>query len=403
MKHFLFCVLTFLCFNTQAQKIAIVGSSTSACTGPANPDSCYVNRILYYYNNIGFPVTVNNLAVGGTDPYYAMPTGYIPPPGRPSTNPEKNITAAISSTPQVILINFPSNGYCTYTVKEVMNCLRIMKHAAAEAGIRCFITTTQPRAESCYLLDSVQLKFTALRDSILMQFGYNGIDFYSDIANPVDSTIRLEYNSGDNIHLNNAGHRILFQKVIEKDIFGFGPVPVKFVAFSGFVKNNEAYLSWETADQESVTHFEVQRSYDGSNFTTITIAMPAGTGVSAVYNFTDLTKGAAVAYYRILSLEKNDRKNYSKIIKIAGSKQSFNISNILQSGGMIRVDIQSNEKQSITIQLINSSGQVTGSKVQWINKGNTNINVNSSSAARGLYLVNVVTSNSREVQKIYIN
>jgi hypothetical protein len=38
-------------------------------------------------------------------------------------------------------------------------------------------------------------------------------------VNNADNKILAAYNSGDNIHLNNAGHALLYRQVVAKDIF----------------------------------------------------------------------------------------------------------------------------------------------------------------------------------------
>jgi hypothetical protein len=57
-----------------------------------------------------------------------------------------------------------------------------------------------------------------MRDSTYVRLGNYAIDFWTELANE-DGTINSIYNSGDGIHLNEAGHRILFERVVEAKIY----------------------------------------------------------------------------------------------------------------------------------------------------------------------------------------
>ena len=209
-----FLIVLVSCTATRSKRpttLVILGSSTSACTGPKDRDSCYVQRLRSYYAGAGRNVTIQNLAVGGYDPYHAMPTGWTPPPGRRRPDTAHNLTRALALKPDVLLVNFPSNGYCDYTVTEVMDCFRLMDAQASAAGVRTYFTTTQPRETNCYLTSAGKQKLIAINDSLRAQFGGRVIDFFTPVADPADSSINNYYDSGDHIHLNNAGHRQLFE------------------------------------------------------------------------------------------------------------------------------------------------------------------------------------------------
>ncbi len=137
----------------QAQtRVVVLGSSTSAGTGASVYDSSWVGKLqLEYRKNTtaGNPDTiVTNLAVGGTTTYSAMPTGYTPPPGRPLPDPAHNVTKALSFSPAVIIINFPTNDIgSSYTAKEYMDNLRYLYQYINSAGVKTYIATTQPRSQ----------------------------------------------------------------------------------------------------------------------------------------------------------------------------------------------------------------------------------------------------------------
>jgi lysophospholipase L1-like esterase len=211
-------LLLFQCANAQ-KKLLILGSSTSTCYfGPSSVDSCYVTRLQKYYQSVGSPITLDNRAVAGDNVYQGMPLSYTPPPGRNIPRPYNNITEGLAGNPDVVLINYPSNGYDIFTVEEVMNCFRTIKQTANNAGKPCYITTSQPRNNpESYKTLEVRNKMAEIKNRILSEFGSYAINFWDGIANP-DNSLQYMYQV-DGIHINDAGHRIFFTRVLEKNIF----------------------------------------------------------------------------------------------------------------------------------------------------------------------------------------
>jgi len=221
-------VLVFYCFG-QPKVLSVIGSSTAAGTGASSPDSSYVGRINYYYNNLGIQLTVHNLAVGGYNCYKGLPTSYTwsPPPGfvmHDQPAPNNNETKALTFNPSVVLVNYPTNGYNdpTWTIQEIVDCHQKIFDSVVGAGKVCFVATPQPRQDGgVFGTPESRQKLHDIRDAIMLQFGNNAIDFWTGIALP-DNTINPIYSAGDNIHLNNAGHKELFKRVRNKDILGIG-------------------------------------------------------------------------------------------------------------------------------------------------------------------------------------
>ncbi|MEJ7768321.1 MAG: SGNH/GDSL hydrolase family protein, partial [Chitinophagaceae bacterium] len=312
-----FCSTVFLKTPIQAQKkLSIIGSSTAQCFGITG-DSCFVGRLKNFYGNA---VQFTNLAVSGSNVYRGMPSSYTPPAERVNETPDinYNITAALSSNPEVVLVNYPSNGYDVFSVAEVMFCLRTINAAAITAGARCYITTTQPRSDpASFTSGETRRKMAEIKDSVLQQFGTFAINFWDGIVNPADSTIITELGQGDGTHLNNKGHAILFQKVKDKDIFLLNsPLPLSFVGFSATTGNGETTLQWITAMEKNIRHFELMRSIDGIQFSKIATIKANNTMQNNRYSFTDKSPLPATSYYQVVAINLNSHPDYSQTIKV---------------------------------------------------------------------------------------
>ncbi len=196
--------------------IVVLGSSTAAGTGPTSPDSAWVWRYRSYVQSLDKDAYVVNLAVGGYTTYDIMPTGYVPPTGRPTPKPNHNITYAMTYKPSAIIINLPSNDAAQNIPipEQLANYDTIWAHAG---DTPLWVTTTQPRNFSTQAQRD-QLMY--VRDFTYIKFGDHTIDFWTGLAN-TDGTINSAYNSGDGVHINNAGHRVFFQRVVEKKIWDY--------------------------------------------------------------------------------------------------------------------------------------------------------------------------------------
>ncbi len=222
IRSIFFCVFA-LAVSPQLRaqkKMLVLGSSTSTCIfGPSSYDSCYLSRLQKYYRDRGTILTIDNRAVGGDNVYYGMPiTNTPPPPGRNSPRPYNNITDGLAENPDIVLINYPSNGYDYFSADEVMACLRTIKQVANAAGKPCYVTTTQPRQDpETFRTQVVRQRMFELKERIISEFGAYAINFWDGVANPADYTIMDRYNT-DGVHLNNSGHHLLFERVLAKNI-----------------------------------------------------------------------------------------------------------------------------------------------------------------------------------------
>lgn len=197
-----------------AKTIAIIGSSTAAGNGATPISNSWANRYATYIKTLNPAHTIVNMAVPGYTTYNTMPTGFTPPTGRPVPDIQHNITAAVALKPQGIILNMPTNDTARgYSVADIQSNFRSITSAADAAGIPIWITTTQPRNLSTSGLQDL----ITLKNWIESTYGDKSLDFWSTIANG-DGTINPLYDSGDNVHVNNAGHQILYNEVVNSNV-----------------------------------------------------------------------------------------------------------------------------------------------------------------------------------------
>lgn len=202
------------CYPDSSIKIVVLGSSTAAGTGASTIDSAWVNRYRAYLQSVNPNNEVVNLGIGATTTYQIMPDGFVPPVGRPNPNPNNNITKAIELQADAIIVNMPSNdAFFGIDAETQMENFKTIAAEADSAEIPIWICTTQPRN---LFPGQIQTQLS-VRDSIFSYFANYAIDFWTTIAG-TDNLPHPLYDSGDGIHLNDSGHRILFERVVGENI-----------------------------------------------------------------------------------------------------------------------------------------------------------------------------------------
>ncbi len=190
--------------------VVVLGSSTAEGTGPSHRDSTWVNRFREYLEGVDARFDVLNLARGGYSTFHLASAGTVAPETiRGAPDPARNIDAALARDPDAIVVNLPSNdaAYGVDTNTQMAN-FEVMVARAEAAGVPIWITTTQPRD---FEPETVAVQ-RAVRDAILARYGDHAIDFWSGFADP-DGQQAERWGSGDNVHYNDAAHRIFFERV----------------------------------------------------------------------------------------------------------------------------------------------------------------------------------------------
>lgn len=196
------------------KKIVILGSSTSAGVGASSFPNSWVGKFTTYMQSLNASNSVVNLGVGGYNTYTIMPANWTIPAGRPWPDTSRNITYALSLKPDAIIVNMPSNDTAAgYPISEQQANFQTIASLAAAAGVPIWMTTTQPRN-----FDAAGIaKQMTMRDWITATYGARSLDFWTTVAN-TNGTINPTYGTGDGIHLNDAGHQLLYNRVVASNL-----------------------------------------------------------------------------------------------------------------------------------------------------------------------------------------
>jgi Secretion system C-terminal sorting domain len=184
-------------------------------------------------------------------------------------------------------------------------------------------------------------------------------------------------------------------------------LPVQLASFTATLNNNNiADLKWVTVSEINVSHFVIEKSTDGQNFSDAGMIFAYGNATDKTnYSFSDNVSSvqSGVIYYRIRSVDQDGKSQYSetRIIRISKTTDS-NIAIEAYPNPVInelRVSIPSSwQNKKVVYELFSANGQ-TAQKVETASSNQTEtLNVNN--LAPGLYIVRASCNGETAQQKI---
>ncbi|MDQ6608468.1 MAG: T9SS type A sorting domain-containing protein, partial [Bacteroidota bacterium] len=179
--------------------------------------------------------------------------------------------------------------------------------------------------------------------------------------------------------------------------------------FRGTLSDNSITLSWKVEDNQQAQFFEVQRSFDGSKFTTIgQVNKQASKMLSSWYLFQqddDNDNNGKVVYYRIMLVNANNSRNYSNTIRfsLADTKKNKVVifPNPVKNVTQLQVSAISNS--SMRIELFESSGQRVFSQTTLLQRGNNVFSLDGFNRRKnGVYVAVIHIGEEMFTQKIML-
>lgn len=105
------------------------------------------------------------------------------------------------------------------------------------------------------------------------------------------------------------------------------PLPVSIANYQLKQTNSrdiQVENDWTVANEQNTSYYNVQRSVDGTDFTTIGKVVAKGSGANS-YQFKDNSPANGINYYRLQIVDKDGISSYSKVISIQLSINNFQL------------------------------------------------------------------------------
>ncbi|HKZ68390.1 MAG TPA: T9SS type A sorting domain-containing protein [Chitinophagaceae bacterium] len=179
--------------------------------------------------------------------------------------------------------------------------------------------------------------------------------------------------------------------------------------FRGLFSDNKTKLSWKVLSDGQVQYFEVQRSVDGVNFTTVgQVDAQSSLSASGTYAYLDDpgNTGSQAIYYRIKLVNKNgSTAKYSNIISIAFKTNGQNKLTVFPNPvrDIVGIQLYSKSTTKVRIEIFESSGKLIHSSSINVQKGNNAVTLDDlSNQPRGIYFAQVYMNDEIFREKILL-
>ncbi len=210
------------------------------------------------------------------------------------------------------------------------------------------------------------------------------------------STVDFNPNAGT-FNLTSLGNPDIYALKLDQPIL----LPIELTSFTAYCEPNSIHLSWQTASESNNDYFEIDRSVDAINFTTIGEIDSQNGNSSNIQNyyFDDKNLLNDDTYYRLKQVDKNGIFSYSDIVHLKcniKNEESSSSINIYPNPTVDNLNIFINTpiESDAIINVYDIYASLVLQKQILILKGNNFFDINVSNVAAGTYVLEVVSNNT---------
>jgi uncharacterized repeat protein (TIGR01451 family) len=142
-----------------------------------------------------------------------------------------------------------------------------------------------------------------------------------------------------------------------------GPLPVQLTRFTAVAAGTDALLNWETAQEVNNQRFELERSLDGTTFTTIgTLAGHGTRALASTYRYLDAgagTRAAGALYYRLRQVDADSKASFSSVQTVRFRHAEASVALYPNpTTGSATLDLHSLPAGDYTVQVFETTGRL---------------------------------------------
>jgi Secretion system C-terminal sorting domain len=160
-------------------------------------------------------------------------------------------------------------------------------------------------------------------------------------------------------------------------------LPLRLVSFKGYSENKKTILAWRTENEENASHFEIEKSMDGTTWSTVgTIKARDISETENIYSFVDKETSNEPMYYRLKMIDNDRSFTYSKIISV--TQMPTNSVKVFPNPAAEQVTfIFNNEVEEPTVEIFDMKGQLMKQQIL------TDSELNISELPSGIYVASL--------------
>jgi PQQ-dependent dehydrogenase (s-GDH family) len=200
----------------------------------------------------------------------------------------------------------------------------------------------------------------------------------------------------------NSGY-VLQANITSFSSFYFGSpnlttLPLYLTRFNGAFKEKDVKLDWETSNEVNTSHFNIERSSNGSRFETIgTVAADGNRVETAPYGYTDKDVSLLPVdrlYYRLKSVDKDGKFTFSSVITVR-LPQAFDVL-VFPNPVKSRLNIRINNRtaKEVIVEVSDLQGRLMHTSRAWLQGSAGNVELDVRRWQSQLYIIKIRNRNA---------
>jgi Secretion system C-terminal sorting domain len=218
----------------------------------------------------------------------------------------------------------------------------------------------------------------------------------ADITTPTQFFSGVEYLRAENtVRFSTNGMGIWDFKVA-------APLPIKLNNWAVKKQANKVVCSWQTEQELNTANFEIERSVDGINFTSIgSIAAKGNSSSTNSYSFLDQFPINGINYYRLKTLDVDTKFSLSSVIPIKIEQKTFSLNaypNPVKN--VLNLQINSNLQTDAILTITDLSGRIVQQENRIMGLGTSTFNLKVDNLIKGTYFITVKSKAGNQQLKL---
>lgn len=179
------------------------------------------------------------------------------------------------------------------------------------------------------------------------------------------------------------------------------PLPVTLTLFDAALDGTAVNVTWQTSMEENLKHFEIQRSSNGVDFSTIGTVKPGRKN----YLFKDKQPVKGYNYYRLRSVDVDGSASYSPTVLVNLKSGTDIISSLYPNPvtGNATLKLQGSVEGNVLVQVLDQQGRLIATKQFGVHHtGEFKAPLDLGRISKGSYVLRIIVNNKTYLQKLLI-
>lgn len=164
---------------------------------------------------------------------------------------------------------------------------------------------------------------------------------------------------------------------------------IKISYLNGSKNNGFNTVNWQAACTSTQAIFEVERSLNGINYTSINTITANQARCAQPFNYVDNANLSGTVFYRIKTIDIDGRVNYSAVIKLGSRQKAMQLEGVLPNpvSSQAQLSISSYKKDKLQLMIISMDGKMVQRNTVQLQAGSSIIGLEVASLKRGMYII----------------